>query len=64
MAFGKSFICDESIRETIARARAKVARVSESTLAPALASPAAPAVEVARGSERTAVPGTSDDAEV
>ena len=61
---GKSIICDESIRETIARARAKIARVSESTPAPVVASLAAPAVEAARGSERTAAPGASDDAEV
>ena len=60
---GKSIICDTSIRDTIARARAKVARVSEYTPAMSTASLAAPAVEVARGSERTAAPGTSLDDE-
>ena len=61
---GKSIIFDESILEAITRGRAKVARVSESTPTPVEPSLAVPTVEVARGSERTAVLGTYVDADV
>ena len=60
---GKSIISDESVRAAIARARAKVARVSESTPSRAGVPPAMPTVEVTRGSERTAEPGTPADIE-
>ena len=60
---GKSIICDSSIRDTIARARAKVARVSEHDPSLAAASPAAPAVEQAHVSGYTATAGTPLDEE-
>ena len=61
---GKSILCDSSIRDTIARARAKVARVSEYDPSLAAASPAAPAVVQAHGSGYTATPGTPLDEEI
>ena len=61
---GKSNICDEAIREASARARDKVARVSESTASLLALALAALAVEVARGSECTVEPGTVADTEV
>ena len=55
---GRSDICDSYIRDTIAQARAKAARVSGHVPSLATASPAAPAVEQARGSGYTAAAGT------
>ena len=60
---GKSVICDSYIRDTIAQARAKAARVSGYVPSLATASPAAPAVEQARGSGYTAAAGTPLDEE-
>ena len=57
--FGKPFTSDDTIRAAIAKARAKVARVSES-----IPSPALPAFEVARGSECTVEVGGVADTEV
>ena len=55
---GKPLISDAVIRAAIAKARAKVARVSESTPSPAMS-----AVEVARESERAVEVGSAADSE-